>query len=171
MEQERPWSAASILRSTSAELERNAIFRALASELDANLGARSPEDQALLILVPEVLRSVQTFYAGQGPALHERISSAGIRILDAWLSSEIRYWAGRWQALDPTRRGSAVSTRTALDALALELQSRTVPEDVASLVAWLTPGSVGPTPAWLGQAARAVHSWLQHNLARFAILP
>ena len=160
------WGAGSVLRRTSEELERNTVFRSLAGELAPDVNARSFEDQALLLLLPNLLPAVQAYYAGKSAALHELIDAASIQILDAWLADEVRYWAGRWHALDPTRQGSLSSTRAALYALSLELRSRSVPAPIEFLIAQCAQAQAGSSLAsrWFRHARRAVRSWL--NVAR-----
>lgn len=135
MVEERPWSAASVLRRTHAALARRPVFRAVVGEMVGTVDARSPTDAALVALCPGARASVVAYYAGERPPLRDALGPDELRLLDGWLSSEVRRWARRWHSIDPSRAGSAPSTRAALGVLVSELETRGVPEAVMTLMA------------------------------------
>ncbi len=134
MVEEPPWIAGSVLRRTHAVLARRPVFKSLLAVVVRGLDARSPTDAALVALCPGARVAAAAYYAGEGPQLRDALGSEDLRLLDAWLSSEIRRWALRWQSLDPVRQGSAPSTGAALGMLVTELAARRVPDAVAGLV-------------------------------------
>lgn len=137
--EERAW-AASILRAAAAEIRRNAVFRALVAELVGKLVTRSDTDAALVVVCPGAHRAVERYYSGEGLELRRLLADAELRVLDRWLANEVKRWAARWRTLDPVRRGSASSTREALDQVKREIAAHAVPNAVASITAKLRSG-------------------------------
>jgi hypothetical protein len=136
MAEERSYSA-SVLRTAAAEIRRNAVFKALLSELIGKLVARSDTDAALRVLCPGASFAVEEYYAGRSPELRRLLSVRDLRALDAWLAKDVRRWSTRWVALDPARRGAAASTRHALDDVRAEIARRPLTGSIESIVAKL----------------------------------
>jgi hypothetical protein len=136
MTEERPW-AASVLLGASAEIEKNVVFRSLAAELTGKIATRSMTDAAMVILCPGGARAVDEYYGGTGSGLRKLLPESDIRVLDEWLTAEVRRWSERWAALDPSRSGAAGSTREALDDLKAEVDRRVLPNAIARIVSRL----------------------------------
>lgn len=128
------WAATTVLPRAFAEVVRSEPFRSLAGELLAGMGVRGRTDEALLLVCPELRTAAEACYAGKGPSLSGCAGSAAIAALDWWLATEIRHWGVRWTAVDPTRSGSAPSTRAALGAIAEEIRACPVPNAIARIV-------------------------------------
>jgi hypothetical protein len=130
----RAWAATTALPRAFAEVVRSEAFRSLAGELLAGMEVRGKTDEALLLVCPELRTAAEACYAGKGPSLGECADAAAVAALDWWLATEIRHWGARWTAVDPTRSGSAPSTREALGAIAEEIRARPVPDAIARIV-------------------------------------
>jgi hypothetical protein len=143
MTEERSW-AASVLRTAAGEIRRNAIFRALLAELIGKLVARSDTDAALFVLCPGAARAVEEYYAGKYPELRRMLLAPELHALDAWLAADVQRWSARWVALDPARRGSAASTRQALEEVRGEIVARPLPDAIERIASKLRAGGSPP---------------------------
>jgi hypothetical protein len=137
--QDLAWGDASVLPCTSAELDRNPVFRRLLGDLGLHVGGRSAQDHALALLLPEVRLAMRAYYAGRGGALDELLDVVSGRVLDRWLSAEIVHWSDQWNSLDPTRAGAFESTREALAELSSRIGARSRPPEIVKLAGRLQP--------------------------------
>lgn len=134
--EERAW-AASVLPGAAAKIERAPVFRALLAELIGTLVTRSETHSALIVLCPRAASAVERYYSGRGPELRNLLARSEVGALDAWIAAEVRWWTARWSALDPSRRGSASSTREAIEEVKREIAARPLPAEVARIAAKL----------------------------------